>query len=507
MVQILDARGRPIEREVLQEEIARPSLTGIRQAWSHSSVVSGLTPGKLSSILQAAAGNNATAQLELADEMEERDPHYAALLGTRKRAVSGLEIGVEAYSDSARDQQLADEVRDLIRKPTFSDLVDDLLDAIGKGYSVAETIWQTKGRQWMPRFEHRDPRFFRFDDETGRELRLITEDNPLGVELPPYKFVCHFPRLKTGLPVRGGVARLAAFSFMCKSWTLKDWLSFADVFGMPLRLGKYGKFATDEEKATLRTAVMNIASDAAAIIPESMQIDFQTVASTAGGPDMFLKLAEWLDKQMSKGVLGQTMTTDDGSSMSQAKVHNDVRLDIVESDGKQLAATLNRDVVKPYIDLNFGMQENYPRVYVVTPQVEDLALLSTNLEKLVPLGLRVGQGVIRDKLGLPDPDEGDELLMPARSNAPGVTPQTALNRQDKAPDYGATMAVNIGAVTEQFIRDWIAAVAGMIDTADSLQEAQAMVEAAYGDLDAGPLADTLREALAAAELAGRYEAS
>lgn len=508
-ITLYDHRGRPIQRGTLTEEIATPSVTGLRQAWTYASVASGLTPGRLAGMLRDAANNHATEYLQLAEEMEERDPHYAAVIGTRKRAVSGLEVGVEAYADDERSQMLADEVRDLIRKPAFSELVDDLVDGIGKGFSVAEILWRTKGRQWMPEYAYRDPRFFRFDDETGRELRLIEPGERDGVELPPYKFICHFPRLKSGLPLRGGVARLVAFSYMCKAWTIKDWLSFADVFGMPLRIGKYGPQATDEEKSTLKTAVANIASDAAAIIPESMQIEFQAVAQTAGGPDMFLKLAEWLDKQVSKAVLGQTMTADDGASLSQAKVHNDVRLDIVEADAKQLAATINRDLVRPYIDLNFGVQEDYPRVYFVTPQPEDLALLSDNIAKLVPLGLRVGQGVIRDKLGLPDPDEGDELFnAPAPAAAPPVAANTALNRTqpDSPPDYPQVAAATLGRAAEPALRDWLDVIRAIIDTAETLEQAQAQIEAAYADLDPGPMTHALGEAFAAAELAGRFEA-
>ncbi|MCP4699306.1 MAG: DUF935 family protein, partial [Gammaproteobacteria bacterium] len=56
------------------------------------------------------------------------------------------------------------------------------------------------------------------------------------------------------------------------------------------------------------------------------------------------------------------MTADDGSSQSQAQVHDGVRVDILRADAKSLSETLNRDLVQPFIDLNFGAQENYPRI-------------------------------------------------------------------------------------------------------------------------------------------------
>ena len=60
-----------------------------------------------------------------------------------------------------------------------------------------------------------------------------------GGELEPYKYIIHKPKLKSGLPIRNGLARLAATMYMLKGFTLKDWWAFAEVFGMPIRVGKY----------------------------------------------------------------------------------------------------------------------------------------------------------------------------------------------------------------------------------------------------------------------------
>jgi len=505
---ILDRHGNPIRRRQLTREIAAPSLTGLRQIWSGSTVAGGLTPERLAGLLLAADDGDSHDYLTLAEEMEERDPHYASVLGTRKRAVSGVPVTVEAYSDAPHDVALADAVRRVVRRPAFGDLVDDLLDALGKGYSAVELLWRRDGSQWLPDYAWRDPRFFVWYRASGHSLRLLDEADPNGVELPPYKFIIHTPRLKSGLPARGGLARLAAFSYMCKAWTVKDWLAFADVFGLPLRVGKYGPNATEEEKAVLLSAVANIASDAAGIIPESMNIEFQTVAATAGGPDMFLKLAEWLDKQISKAVLGQTMTADDGSSNAQAQVHNDVRVDILEADAKALANTLNRDLLRPYIDLNFGPQADYPRIELEVPKPEDLALLADGLAKLVPLGLQVEQSVIRDKMGLPDPDQGAALLTPpgqaaAPASADGVA---ALNRATPAtPELVDHYVDQLQDQTAPAIGQMLDQIKALLGQAESLEAFQVSLLDAYGHLDPDALAQVMQLGFSAADLAGRYE--
>jgi phage gp29-like protein len=426
---VLDDRGQPIKKKELLNEVATPSLTGVRNVWHNQTVASGLTPDRLAQILSNAANGDATEYLILAEEMEEKDLHYQSVLGTRKRAISGLDVTVESASENEKDLELAEAVRNLTRKPEFGPMIDDALDGLGKGYSVNEIIWDRSTSTWIPKqYIWRDPRFFIFDLENGRELRLLDEqDNYQGIPLAPYKFITHIPKLKSGLPIRGGLARLVAVAYMCKAYTLTDWLAFAEVFGMPLRVGRYGTNATQDDIRTLINAVANIGTDAAAVIPDSMRIDFESSATASGGDKLFQNLAEWLDRQISKAVLGQTMTSDDGSSQAQAKVHDDVRTDILIADAKQLENTLNRDLIKPFIDLNFGPQENYPRVQLPVPEPEDTNLLVTALEALVPLGLEVDEAEVRNKLGLRDPAPDAKLLGSPKAEEPPA--KSALNQQ------------------------------------------------------------------------------
>ena len=413
---LYDQYNRPFRPQELTKELATPTLAGVRSLWNDS-VASGLTPYALASLLQAAADGDHNAYLTLAEEMEERDLHYAAELGKRKLAVSRLPVSVEAYSDDAKDKQLADAVRAMVRRPGFRGLLKDLLDGLGKGYSVVEIIWDRSGAQWRPlRFDWRDPRFFQFDAQNPHQLRLRDDKERInGLELAPYKFISHFPKIKSGAPVRGGLARLAAWAFICKGYCLKDWLAFAEVFGMPLRLGKYHPTAKPEEIDVLKMAVANLGSDAAAVFPESMEIELVEAAKN-GGQDFYQTLAEYLDAQISKGILGQTAS----SSGTPGKLGNDslqsqVRDDIHDDDAEQLEETINRDLIMPFIDLNFGPQANYPELQLRALENKDINTLVNALQKLTPLGLQVEQSVVRDRIGLPDPDsqaKPQDLLRP-----------------------------------------------------------------------------------------------
>ncbi|MDA8428929.1 MAG: DUF935 family protein [Geobacteraceae bacterium] len=521
-INLYDAYNRPIDKTVLDKEIARPSMTGIRSIWNHGYVTGGLTPQRLGALLQNAAEGNADDYLSLAEEMEEKDLHYASVLGTRKRAVARLPIVVEAASDSPEDVKIADEIRALLKRSGTKGMVEDCLDALGKGYSAVEICWDKSKQPWRPgRYEWRDPRFFQYDRETQRELRLKDEADLMnGIELPPYKFIVHTPRLKCGIPIRGGLARLAAWTYIFKNFSVKDWMAFCEVFGMPLRLGKYRPGEVEDNIAILRAAVANLGSDAAAVIPEGMQIEFIENAKATGGEGLFERLANWLDKQMSKAVLGQTMTADDGASKSQAQVHDEVREDIRDADGEQLAETLERDLVIPYVCLNHGPRDEYPRVCFREPESADIPVLSEALAKLVPLGLKVEASEVRDKLGFSDPAPDAECLGQPAAASPALAatkPTVATNRESTCPHCQALNAEGdpqpdqIDLVTERALAlndgsNWVSQIFTAINAAGSLEQSRiALATPGHLSINIDPVANALASAQILANLIGRDE--
>jgi phage gp29-like protein len=432
-----DHLGRPIERALLKRELAAPeTVSGVRQIIS-GHPASGITPQRLAALLRAAEHGDPTGYLELAEDMEERDLHYQGVLGTRKLAVIQRHITVEAASDDAAGQAHADLIREWLAREEITAELFDMLDAIGKGFSVTEIMWDTAARSqampgrvlWLPaRLEWRDPRWFDFAND-GRTVLLRTAPAdglppaPMALssygsgraELPAGKFIVHAHKAKSGLPIRGGLARAACWAWMFKSFSLKDWVVFAEAYGQPLRVGKYGPGASPAEKDALLAAVANIASDCAAIIPDSMLVEFVSAPTSGGGSSgsttLYKDLCDWLDQQVSKAVLGQTTTTDAISGgHAVAREHRLVQEDIERADARLLAGTLNRQLVPLIIAFNFGQVAALPRISIGRAEPVDITAESEALAKLVPLGLEVEMSVVRDRLGYPDPAPDARLL-------------------------------------------------------------------------------------------------
>lgn len=526
---LVDHLGRPLRREMLTREVAGPTISGTRSPLS-GYPADGLNPLRLADILREADQGEPLRYFELAEVIEERDLHYAGVLASRKRQVSQVDVTVEAASDDAEDVRRADLVRDWLKRDELADEAFDMLDAVGKQISFTEILWDTSAGQWWPaRLEWRDPRWFTFD---RRDLRTpLLRGGASGTDqpeaLPGFKFITTQIKAKSGVPVRSGIARLAAWAWMFKAFTQRDWAIFSQTYGQPVRVGKYHEGATKEDKATLMRAVANIAGDCAAIIPQSMLIEFVESGNVSAGSDLYERRADWLDRQISKAVLGQTNTTDaqaGGLGSGQAQVHDGVREDIETADCKALAAAINRDLIRPWMDLEFGPPANplrggYPRVVIARPQREDLAQLTTSIDTFVRLGLEVEQSEVRDKLGLSEPAAGAKLLRavdvaPAIDAAEGALdtsgtaalPPALQAQQAPAPAHPADqIAATMAGDAEGAIGEMVATIEVMMAQAGDLAELRAMLGAAFGEIDSAALAQALAGGLAAAHAAGRSD--
>ncbi|WP_242095488.1 DUF935 domain-containing protein [Sphingomonas sp. CROZ-RG-20F-R02-07] len=512
MTELVDQYGRPLRREVLTQEIAGPTLAGLRSPIA-GYPADGLNPMRLAQILRGADMGDPQRYFELAELIEERDLHYVGVLGKRKRSVAQVDVTVISASDDPRDVAMADMVREWLDRDELEDEKFDILDAIGKGDSFTEIVWDTSEGQWRPaRLEWRDPRWFEYDRRDGRTPLLRGGESGVSQSIPlePFKFIRHTVKAKSGLPVRSGIARIAAWAWMFKAFTQRDWAIFTQTYGQPVRLGKFASSASDTDRNTLYRAVANIAGDMAAIIPEGMSIEFIESKNVGAGSELYERRADWLDSQISKAVLGQTGTTDSkkgGLGDSGNKVHQAVEQNIEKADCKGLAATLNRDLIRPWIDLEYGPQQRYPRIKIERPEAEDLKLLADVLDILVPLGMRVSAGEVRDKIGLADPAPDDQLLVAPPSKALPVIAPSLQSQQPVAVVKPSTapadqIADRMVQETAGGIQGWLAKLGEMMGAATSLPELREMVANAYPTLDTAPVAAKLADGFVAAQAAG-----
>ena len=486
----------------------------------------GLTPVRLAEIFKEADAGDVLRQAELFEEMEEKDPHLFSQLQTRKNAVTGLDYEVIPFNtDDPRDKEIAKFVEAQIGGiEGFEEVMLDLLDAIGKGFAVSEIMWSyDEGHVVVGDIRSRHQKRF-FWDSVDDSFKVRTQEAPEGILLPKNKFIVHKYKARSGHPSRAGVLRVVSWMYLFKNYTLKDWVAFCEVFGMPLRLGKYQPGASEEDKRALMHALVAIGADAAGIFPDGTTIEFVNTEKTSS-TDLYERLARYCDEQISKAVLGQTLTSDSGGgSYAQSKTHNEVRHDLTVADCKALAATLRRDLIRPLCIFNFGEDKRIPYLRFDCEEGEDLVqtanIVGTLIEKT---GLSVPTSYLYKKFSIPKPEAGEEIAKPPSAAGAG-SPLLPFTATAQSAPIALKAGDGAGHGTQERVDQLAAAatrksagafkkafgpVLKIIEKAESLEELRDMMEdektvaSLFGEMDISDVEELLQKVMLYADLEGR----
>ena len=386
----------------------------------------GLTPSRLTAVLRAADDGDLCAAMQLFEEMEEKDAHLYAVANTRRLALTGLDWRVvsAAEVDDRVEQGLADEAaaycREVLgRLETFDEVLQHLALALGRNIAIAELVWEIADgalslAQIVP------VEFTRITLDSFDRPRILTAQNEdEGINPPPNKFIIHTPHSVSGHPQRGGLLRVTSMVYLAKNLALKDWLVFSEVFGMPIRIARHDPAATAEEKRELLEMLESLGGNAAGVF--SQAIELQVLESNRGAAAApYRRLIEFLNREISKTWLGQTLTTDisgQSGSVAASGVHETVRQDILASDIRKEGRTIRRDLLGPLVRLRFGDCAPVPYFRRNLKQPRDLKQLTEVLDTAVNrLGMKVPQAWLHDVLGVPQ-SGSTAAIVPGRSTS------------------------------------------------------------------------------------------
>lgn len=516
MPQILDQYGQPLQRETL--EAPQTARVGQLHQEFATHPSRGLTPSKLARILDAAEQGDILAQHDLFLDMEEKDAHIFSEMSKRKRAILTVPWAIQPPRNaSAAEQALAAEIDEMVRDiANIEDVFLDMMDGVGHGFANLEIEWAQAGKQWLPRaISHRPQSWFTLDRATRTELRL-RDLSTEGMPLQPFGWISHVHRAKSGYIARSGLHRVLSWPYLYKNYSVRDLAEFLEIYGLPLRLGKYPPGASDREKSTLLTAVVNIGHNAAGIMPEGMMIEIMEAAK--GSQEPFMAMVSWAEMSQSKAILGGTLTSQaDGKSSTNAlgNVHNEVRHDLLEADARQVAATLNDSLIHYLVALNKGGTmdpRRLPRLVFDTGEPEDFALYSEALPKLADAGAQIPVSWVHERLRIPMPVDGEAVL----GRLVGLEPNLAVNTAVLSAQGGEGNDV-VDELVALAMADWqgdMAPLLGPLQAAadqavlrgETAEQFLAKLPGLLGSMDVETLTGRLARAAFAARLAGNAEA-
>lgn len=127
------------------------------------------------------------------------------------------------------------------------------------------------------------------------------------------------------------------------------WDNFAERFGIPILYAKVDSRDKDE-RAKAANMLRNLGSNAWALFGTGVTID-KVETSTGDAFEVFDRRIARADEQISIALAGQTMSFTDGSSLSQAQVHERGFKEVKDKLAEDLAANINNRLI-PHMLLN-----------------------------------------------------------------------------------------------------------------------------------------------------------
>ncbi|BBO80179.1 hypothetical protein DSCO28_07450 [Desulfosarcina ovata subsp. sediminis] len=428
------------------------------------------------------------------------DAHVWSCYDSRKSGALACEWDIRAGGDSPADKKALSLAEDILADLDVYQLILEMLDAPFFGLSPMEIKWAYTDRYWLPeRVEGKPPEWFVFDDLN--RMRFLSADNMIDGELLPHgKFLKVRHHATYQNPYGERTLSRCFWPVAFKKGGFKFWAVFTEKFGMPWLIGKVPRGTGDPDRAQLISNLTQMVQDAVAVINDDESITALEFKSTSASADIYERLISASNREISKAVLGQTLSTEldgKGGSRAAAQAHLEVRDDIVEKDKRMVRAAMNQ-LLAWSTELNVP-EANPPEFawFEEDDVQQDRAKRDT---ELTSQGVRFTAGYYQraynleeDDFTLDDPDASETL------------PDGLFAEGTKQTDTADRLADRMDEDAAQLMRDLMDPARNLVMTASSLEEIRDGLIDLFPHMDASDLGTLMQQAMTVAELAGRSE--
>lgn len=135
-----------------------------------------------------------------------------------------------------------------------------------------------------------------------------------------------------------GLLETAAPLTILKRHSWSAWDEFEQVFGIPIRIATVS--GSDQEKMNVLEALIGSRKSSVGVVGPNTNIEVKD-SNQSDAHKVFSEKILLVNKELSKLLLGQTMTTDDGSSNAQSETHFKMQTAIIKEDTIQLLSHIN----------------------------------------------------------------------------------------------------------------------------------------------------------------------
>lgn len=322
--------------------------------------------------------------IELYNTSIDYDAHLQAVLNIRRESV----LNRKMVFVNKKGKEI-DELNELIDSPKFYEFLGDIFMTKPYGFTVIEFLNKEGSKEFnygLIDRRHIDPiKHMIYKEKWGGAGYNWDKDKNAKFLMPIGK-ANDFGELCSVVPL-----------CIRKRNGLNDYVSYVELAGHNFMMTKIiGNDPKIKNQAV--NALNNVGAGGKVFLPEGVNIEFSNLSSTSQN-QLFTDFHNLCNKEISKVLLGQTMTTEDGSSRSQAEVHERVQDLIFESDVRFIENVLNHQFIK-YLYL-FGYGEIKGKFKFVEDTSERDLQEMEKLTKLKALGLNFTPKYLAETFNIP----------------------------------------------------------------------------------------------------------
>lgn len=245
-----------------------------------------------------------------------------------------------------------EELTQILESPWFKDFVDYALDSIYFGHSLVQfnNITIRNGSYTFDSCELVPRR--NVIPEYGVVVRDVGDDPKRGISYRNGIFANSC--VEIGKRNNLGILLKVAPQAISKKNMMAYWDMFGEIFGMPIRIGKTSSRDSKEITKTEKF-LKDLGAAGWALFPEGTELEIKET-SRGDAFNVYDKRIDRANSEISKAILGQTMTIDSGSSLSQSEVHLEVFNNLIDADADMLRDTINHNLIPFLVSHGFPLQ-------------------------------------------------------------------------------------------------------------------------------------------------------
>lgn len=333
-----------------------------------------------------------------------KDPQVKACINIKKMIILQGRYSVHPVSKDKKDREICDFVTDALYKfqGTISSTLFNVLDAFIYGFSLNEIVYKReKGRIVIDKIIPINPGEVDFQyDNYGNIVKILINNEECNRD----KLILYSYNGAFGNPY-GKSDLLSVYKYYDTKVKLIDFYNvYLEKYASPLIKGIYKKGFTVQHQKELFETLKSIKQKSAVIVPE--ECDIENMNLNTGGAGLFQSAIDYQDRQIAKGILGQTIFTDDNvtvGSYSLANIHLELLKECLGKIKKDLEEfVVTEQIIKPLVKYNFG-GENYPYFTISDIDSETLKKKSDSILDLINNGIvEKNEYWLREFFGLPE---------------------------------------------------------------------------------------------------------